>query len=82
MDQVCIHVDKNTSLRLVEDYIDSVILWCGANCNGQYTVNVIETEVFKIKANIVINFDDANDAIYFKLSPVWTKELNNNFNRR
>lgn len=75
MQRINIEVDKNTRASYFEDYVNSIEMWCSANCSGGFDIEVSEAPTYHIPRKVTIGFEDAVDAAYFKLSPLWTEEI-------
>jgi head-tail adaptor len=65
-------VDRNIDHRKFEDYVNSIDLWCAANCESGYEVIVSEEESYHIPLEVKVSFEDEQEAAYFKLSYLWS----------
>ncbi len=74
MQKVTLKIDRNTQNRYVENYINSVDLWCAVNCTKPYSIEISET-IYHFPVNVSILFEDKCDATYFKLSPLWRETI-------
>ena len=75
MQQITMQVDKNITHHYFDDYVNSVTMWCVANCAGDYSIEVFEAPTFSFPTKIVIDFNDESEAAYFKLSPLWVETI-------
>lgn len=68
-------VDKNIAHQYFDDYVNSLDMWCTANCSGNYDIKVSEAPVYNFPVEVIIEFTDESEAAYFKLSPLWAETI-------
>ena len=71
MQTITMKVDKNIHNQYFDDYVNSIDMWCAANCSGDYTIDVSEAPTYNFPTKISVDFVDESDATYFKLCPLW-----------
>lgn len=72
-----ISVKNDINHVLLDDYITSLEIWLVDNCKGKYFINVYATPIYEIPNAVEIGIEYEEDAVLFKLGPMWHKHIDN-----
>lgn len=75
MQTIAILVSKNIDHTYFQDFVSSIEMWCSTNCVGDFNIEIPKTPTYQLPTKIIVKFDEAMDAAYFKLSPGWAERI-------
>lgn len=71
--QLIMSVNHDMNHHRFNDYINTIDMWLTDNCQGKYSIRIINMIDYYIADKVEISFENPEDAAFFKLGPNWSE---------